>query len=97
MKRNMPIVIAVSARLKTGQTLRSIKSITKPYLILSKRFPRAPPRIKPIEHLDNKFLFLNALKFRARKLMTIKENNINIILWPLRIPNAAPVLNVRFR
>ena len=41
-----PIVIALSATLKTGQTRKSIKSITYPKKIRSIKFPMAPPKIK---------------------------------------------------
>lgn len=36
----------VSAKLKTGQKPKSIKSITKPKNILSIKFPKVPARIK---------------------------------------------------
>ena len=41
-----PIVIVVSARLKTGQTRKSIKSITAAKRNRSIQFPIAPPKIK---------------------------------------------------
>ena len=44
--------MAVSARLKIGQTCRSMKSVTRPlnpgpFATRSARFPSAPPRIRP--------------------------------------------------
>src|SRR6266542_1181635 len=47
-----PSTIAVSAKLKIGQTCRSMKSVTRPlnpgpFATRSARFPRAPPRIRP--------------------------------------------------
>jgi len=43
-----PTVKAVSAKLKIGQTLRSMKSVTAPNLTRSSKFPTAPPNIMPI-------------------------------------------------
>ena len=40
-----PTVIALSARLKTGQIRKSKKSITYPKRIRSIRLPQAPPKI----------------------------------------------------
>src|SRR5262245_31215235 len=43
-KRRTPSVIATSARLKVGQSGRSMKSMTAPSRTRSARFPSAPPR-----------------------------------------------------
>lgn len=46
IKRIAAMVIALSARLKTGQKCKSIKSVTVPKSILSIRFPVAPPKMR---------------------------------------------------
>ena len=46
--------MAESAILKEGHTLKSIKSITALYNILSIRFPIAPPTTNPEPNLHNK-------------------------------------------
>jgi hypothetical protein len=88
----MPQVIDVSAKLKTGQNLKSIKSITYPTRNLSIKLLIAPANI--IEYADLIRIFrmevLNInIKMRiiATKLIYTKK-----LLLPANRPKAVPVL-----
>ena len=87
-----PILIDMSAKLNTGKFIifKFIKSITKPFRILSIPLPIVPPRIKLYEIRSTIFddFFLN-IKYRSiiEKVILIKDKNI---LPPLNMLNAAP-------
>jgi len=94
--RKVPTVIALSAILKTGHILTSMKSITYPNISLSTRFPNAPERIKirPKSNvrLDKNSFLLIALKISVpiKSTATI-DIKINIKALFLNRPKAAPV------
>ena len=90
--KNAPTVMAESAMLKTGQTLRSKKSMTYENLILSIVLPIAPPstNIMPAPARDR--LSLKPMDSRTIKLIDIKANRIRAREFPLKRPKAMPVL-----
>ena len=70
----------VSARLKTGQILKSIKSITCPKKILSIKFPIMPPSINP--KLIASIGFFIYLIYLAKITIMIIAMTMNRILAP---------------
>ena len=87
-----PIFIDISAILNTGKFMifKFIKSITKPFIILSIPLPIVPPRIKLYEYSSSEFkvFFLNIKVISIiEKIILMKDKNI---LLPLNMLNAAP-------
>lgn len=80
----------MSAILNTGIIFISIKSTTYPLKILSKRFPKAPPKISAIANL----VWLdNFLKMSNQNKLIIKmiETTMKINCFPSSIEKAPPV------
>ena len=85
------MVIAESAILNTGHTLKSIKSITWPSLTLSIKLPMAPDiiRIRPI--LRNPLFLIDFISTAPIIIIAAIETAIKKYVLFLKSPKAAPV------
>src|SRR3954452_20494746 len=87
-----PITIATSARLKVGQSGRSMKSVTAPSRTRSARLPSAPPRTSAAGSQTTQPLPpLNARKTRSPTRRTIVTPIRAVEMSPPR-PKATPLL-----
>ena len=84
------MVIALSARLNTGQILKSKKSITKPTVILSIKLPKAPAKMSERER---RYILEARFDVKRKKIIMRQARLENIVKRCARFlnkPNAVP-------
>jgi len=88
-----PATIKASARLNDGQNEKAMKSTTSSLMILSRRFPRAPLKIRIRAIFASIFLKLNSV-WATRIIRRISARvTTRMIRWSIGMPKAIPGLS----